>query len=125
MNGMDVNFMVKPNPHDTNHYEIYDNQDYSVENNVKNRKRVLLHEVGSYKDRVGSIVKATSGEPGQDGFERGTCALNKHSQCNLDAHPDMRCKGHSLKGRECTKHCIFRKCWKKCKTSRYTFYGCL
>ena len=110
MNGIDYdNLMIKPNPHDTNQHEIYDNQDYSMENNVKDRKRVLLCKVGSYKDRVGGIVKETSGEPGQDGFERGTCASNQHSQCNLDARPDMRCKEHSLEARECTRHC-FIKC---------------
>lgn len=122
MNGANNNLLVRAGPHDTDNYEIYDSKDYSLGNNDKNKKRVKLHDAGSYKDRVGDIVEETSGQPGQDGFGAfQTCALNKDFQCNLNDDPDMSCKGHSLQSRECTKILW----WESCDTIDYTLYGCL
>eukprot|EP01083_Nonionella_stella_P202573 739958_1 len=87
MNGGGKNIMVRSSPHDTNNY---DNHDYSLKNDAKNRKKVVLHKVGSYKDSVGQIVEATAGEPGQKGFVGGTCASNKNFQCNLDDYPKKK-----------------------------------
>ena len=104
MNGMDGSISVKPNPHLTRKYESYNDLSYSDET----KKRATLHQVGTYKDRVGSIVEATSGQPGQDGFDGGTCS--RSVQCSKIDDPDVRCKAHELTTGECTKHCFF-KCW--------------
>jgi len=118
MNGMDGSISVKPNPHLTRKYESYNDLSYSDET----KKRATLHQVGTYKDRVGSIVEATSGQPGQDGFDGGTCS--RSVQCNKIDDPDVRCKARELTARECTRHC-FIACWNECDTIRYTRYGCM